>query len=379
MGNERPLRIGVIFGGRSSEHEVSLASARNVMDALTTAGYAVVPIGITPQGHWLTSSDPMKLLVEPTSEAQNHGVNGSTLSSHHGNGHNDSWALLPQSKNGTPLPTIDVLWPVLHGPYGEDGTIQGMLEMANLPYVGCGVLASAVCMDKALAKVVFAACGLPQTPWFVVMRNHWKQSPEMALDEIEQNLGDYPFFVKPANLGSSVGISKARNRSELAKALTLAARFDRKLLVEKAVPNARELEISVLGNDDPIASVPGEIKPGNEFYDYAAKYLDDNSDLIIPANLSAELIERMQLMAIQAFKAADASGLARVDFLMDGVSERIFLNEVNTMPGFTRISMYPKLFEASGVSYPELADKLIKLALDRYADRQMNETSRTIN
>lgn len=385
MGNERPLRIGVIFGGRSSEHEVSLASARNVMDALTTAGYAVVPIGITPQGHWLTSSDPMKLLVErqsvaePTSNGQGHAVNGSALASHNGNGHNDSWELLPQSKNGTPLPAIDVLWPVLHGPYGEDGTIQGMLEMANLPYVGCGVLASAVCMDKALAKVVFAACGLPQTPWFVVMRNYWKQSPEMALDEVEQNLGDYPFFVKPANLGSSVGISKARNRSELAKALALAARFDRKLLVEKAVPNARELEISVLGNDDPIASVPGEIKPGNEFYDYAAKYLDDNSDLIIPANLSAELIERMQIMAIQAFKAADASGLARVDFLMDGVKERIFLNEVNTMPGFTRISMYPKLFEASGISYPELADKLIKLALDRYADRQMNETSRTIN
>lgn len=385
MGNERPLRIGVIFGGRSSEHEVSLASARNVMDALTEAGYTVIPIGITPHGHWLTSSDPMKLLVEqqnvvePISEAQIHAGNGSALTLPNGNGHSDSWALLPQSKNGTPLPAIDVLWPVLHGPYGEDGTIQGMLEMANLPYVGCGVLASAVCMDKALAKVVFAACGLPQTPWFVVMRNHWKQSPEMALDEVEQNLGDYPFFVKPANLGSSVGISKAHNRSELAKALTLAARFDRKLLIEKAVPNARELEISVLGNDDPIASVPGEIKPGNEFYDYAAKYLNDNSDLIIPANLSAELIERMQIMAIQAFKAADASGLARVDFLMDGVSERIFLNEVNTMPGFTRISMYPKLFEASGISYPELADKLIKLALDRYADRQMNKTSRTIN
>ena len=386
--NGRPLRIGVVFGGRSSEHEVSLASARNVMDALTQAGHTVVPIGITPEGRWLTSKDPMKLLTQTqdadSSNADSDGADSdatdhSSVASDSAASENESWALLPHHAEDAPLPAIDVLWPVLHGPYGEDGTIQGMLEMANLPYVGCNVLASAVCMDKAMAKVIFAAAGLPQVPWLVVMRNHWQQSPEMVLSEVEEKLGDYPFFVKPANLGSSVGISKARNRDELSKALTLAARYDRKLLVEVAVPNAREIEVSILGNDEPIASVPGEIKPGNDFYDYAAKYLDDNSDLIIPANLNEELIERIQIMAIQAFKAVDATGLARVDFLMDRVRETVYLNEINTMPGFTRISMYPKLFEASGVSYPALADKLVKLALERYADRQMNQVSRNAN
>lgn len=381
--NGRPLRIGVVFGGRSSEHEVSLASARNVMDALAQAGHTVVPIGITPEGRWLTSKDPMKLLTQvqdaASSGADSDGADSDSTASNGAASEDESWALLPHHEEDAPLPAIDVLWPVLHGPYGEDGTIQGMLEMANLPYVGCNVLASAVCMDKAMAKVIFAAAGLPQVPWLVVMRNHWQQSPEMVLSEVEEKLGDYPFFVKPANLGSSVGISKARNRDELSKALTLAARYDRKLLVEVAVPNAREIEVSILGNDEPIASVPGEIKPGNDFYDYAAKYLDDNSDLIIPANLNEELIERIQIMAIQAFKAVDATGLARVDFLMDRVRETVYLNEINTMPGFTRISMYPKLFEASGVSYPALADKLVKLALQRYADRQMNQTSRSAN
>ena len=376
--NGRPLRIGVVFGGRSSEHEVSLASARNVMDALAQAGHTVVPIGITSEGRWLTSKDPMKLLTQ-VQDAVSSGADGDSTASNGAASEDESWALLPHHAEDAPLPAIDVLWPVLHGPYGEDGTIQGMLEMANLPYVGCNVLASAVCMDKAMAKVIFAAAGLPQVPWLVVMRNHWQQSPEMVLSEVEEKLGDYPFFVKPANLGSSVGISKARNRDELSKALTLAARYDRKLLVEVAVPNAREIEVSILGNDEPIASVPGEIKPGNDFYDYAAKYLDDNSDLIIPANLNEELIERIQIMAIQAFKAVDATGLARVDFLMDRVRETVYLNEINTMPGFTRISMYPKLFEASGVSYPALADKLVKLALQRYADRQMNQTSRSAN
>ena len=376
--NGRPLRIGVVFGGRSSEHEVSLASARNVMDALTQAGHTVVPIGITPEGRWLTSKDPMKLLTQ-VQDAVSSGADSDSTASNGAASEDESWALLPHHAEDAPLPAIDVLWPVLHGPYGEDGTIQGMLEMANLPYVGCNVLASAVCMDKAMAKVIFAAAGLPQVPWLVVMRNHWQQSPEMVLSEVEEKLGDYPFFVKPANLGSSVGISKARNRDELSKALTLAARYDRKLLVEVAVPNAREIEVSILGNDEPIASVPGEIKPGNDFYDYAAKYLDDNSDLIIPANLNEELIERIQIMAIQAFKAVDATGLARVDFLMDRVRETVYLNEINTMPGFTRISMYPKLFEASGVSYPALADKLVKLALQRYADRQMNQVSRSAN
>lgn len=382
MNQNRPLRVGVVFGGRSSEHEVSLASAHNVIDALQQAGHTVVPIGISAQGRWLTSGEPMKMLEAERDqrlvEAVESPVSGlrSPVSGYQ-NGHSDTWALLPKGEKGSPLPAIDILWPVLHGPYGEDGTIQGMLEMANLPYVGSGVLASAVCMDKAIAKVIFAAAGLRQTPWHLVLRHTWQQSPNLVLDEVEKTLGDYPLFVKPANMGSSVGVSKAHNRDEMSKALTLAARYDRKLLVEVAVPNAREIEVSVLGNDEPIASIPGEIRPGNEFYDYAAKYLDDTSELIIPANLNVDIIERIQTMAIAAFQAADISGLARIDFLMNAKTEEVFLNEVNTMPGFTRISMYPKLFEASGVSYPQLADKLVKLALERYADRQQNKTSRS--
>ena len=374
MNHNRPhLRVGVLFGGRSGEHEVSLASARNVMDALRKAGHTVVPMGITPQGHWLTTGDPLALLTGETTAASPTPV---TLNGHHAEEEDRAaWALLPQTSKEAPLPTIDLIFPVLHGPYGEDGTVQGLLEMANLPYVGSGVLASAVAMDKAIAKQLFAQVGLRQAPYTVVMRQAWQSGPASILVKIEREFA-YPVFVKPANLGSSVGVSKAHNRNELSTAVTLASRYDRKILVEMAVPNAREIEVSVLGNDEPIVSVPGEIVPGREFYDYAAKYLDDSSQLLIPAPIDAALTAEVQAMARLAYQTVDGAGLARVDFLLDDANQTVYLNEINTMPGFTRISMYPKLWEASGISYPELVNRLLELALERHADRLQNLTSR---
>ena len=368
MTEGRAFRVGVIFGGRSGEHEVSLNSARNVMDALIQAGHDVVPMGITQQGRWLTQGDPFAQLIDSQSNGSktNNGTDLSTRSS-------GDWALLPQASDAASLPAIDVIFPVLHGTYGEDGTIQGLLEMANLPYVGCGVLASATAMDKVIAKALFAQAGLPQMPYEMVLRRTWQTSPETVLEQLEGTL-DYPLFVKPANLGSSVGISQADDRDELRDALDLACHYDRKLVVEATTPNVREIEVSVLGNEDPVASIPGEIVPGNEFYDYAAKYLDDNSDLLIPAPLTEEQIAQIQAMAIKAFQAVDGSGLARVDFLMNSRTGDLYLNEVNTLPGFTRISMYPKLWEASGISYPALVDKLLGLAMERFEDRQQNST-----
>jgi len=362
MGKANPLRVGVLFGGRSGEHEVSLNSARNVMDALREAGHTVIPLGITPQGRWLTTGDPMALLTgESTSdEKRDQPVN--------------TWALLPSDQHDAPA-AIDVIFPVLHGTYGEDGTVQGLLEMANLPYVGCGVLASAVAMDKDVAKKLFAQAGLPQAPYRTILRSAWLREPDALLAELAEALG-YPLFVKPANLGSSVGISKAGDREALREALDLAAEYDRKLVVEAAVPNAREIEVSVLGNEEATASVPGEIVPGQEFYDYEAKYEDESSRLLIPAPLDAVMTLWVQEMAVRAFHAVEGAGLARVDFLLNDASGELFLNEINTLPGFTRISMYPKLWEASGISYPMLVDRLLQLALDQYADRQQNRTTR---
>ena len=365
---EQVYRVGVLFGGRSSEHEVSLASARNVMDALRQAGHEVVPIGITPQGHWLPQPDALAQLTARAAGQLPLEMGGEAAADE------TSWGLLPQGQSGHSLPAIDVIFPVLHGPYGEDGTVQGLLEMANVPYVGSGVLASAVGMDKIVARRLFAERGLPQVQYVPLTRHAWQADREGSLEAIEAALS-YPLFVKPANMGSSVGVSKARNRQQLAAALDLAAQFDRKLLIEAAVPHARELEVSVLGNDEPVASVPGEIVPGNDFYDYNAKYIDDNSELRIPAPLDDATALRLRQLAVQAFQALDCEGLARVDFLVDGVSGELFLNEINTMPGFTRISMYPKLWEASGISYPELVDRLVRLALERHADRQQNSTT----
>lgn len=364
-------RVYLIFGGRSGEHEVSLMSAKNVMDALDKARYDVVPIGITKEGQWLLSGDPLKSLTEGVAEAGGFpvGLLGDPTRSE----------LVAVGEGPSPLPQNQaeraVFFPVLHGTYGEDGTIQGLLEMANVPYVGCGVLASSAGMDKGVAKMLFAQAGLTVAPYQTLLRKEWESDPEGVLNRLEEAFGGkYPLFVKPANLGSSVGISKARNREELARGLKEAARFDRRLLVEEGV-NAREIEVAVLGNDDPVASIPGEVIPGHEFYDYKDKYFDNQSSTRIPADIPAEVTEEVRRQAIIAFKALDGSGMARCDFFLEKGTNRLIINEVNTIPGFTRISMYPKMWEATGISYTQLCDRLIELALERHADKNRNETS----
>ncbi|MCS6825388.1 MAG: D-alanine--D-alanine ligase [Caldilinea sp.] len=364
----RRYRVGVLFGGRSGEHEVSLASAKNVMEALRQAGHEVVPIGITREGRWLPQPDAW---LQLTAEAQERTVGRHLL------GQESAMELVPRAwqLSEQPLPAIDVVFPVLHGPYGEDGTVQGLLEMANVPFVGSGVLGSALGMDKAVARKLFAYHGLPQVRHCVVQRHHWRAAPDEVMAEIEATLA-YPLFVKPANMGSSVGVSKVRNCRQLQDALDCAARYDRKMLVEEAVPHAREIEVSVLGNHEPVASIAGEIIPANEFYDYNAKYENEGSRLLIPAPIDEALMEQVRSYAVRAFRALECEGLARVDFLMNGETQELFVNEINTMPGFTRISMYPKLWEASGVTYPELVHRLLELALERYRERQEFSTVR---
>jgi len=382
----KKLRVGVIYGGRSGEHEVSIASAAAVMANLDRTRYEPVPIRIDRDGRWSLADKPptaasasevieqtraelkalragreVHLLARPSEETI------LAIDRSHARGDDESRAIV----TGVGL---DVIVPVLHGPHGEDGTVQGLLELANVPYVGCGVLASSVGMDKALMKRVFGAHGLPQCAYVVVLRRRVLAEPAMVAAELEATLG-LPVFVKPANLGSSVGISKARTREELIDALKLAADYDRKVVVEAAVPHAREIEVAVLGNDDPIASVPGEIMPAREFYDYEAKYLDGASRLAIPADVPDEMGTRLQALAIDAFRAIDGAGLSRVDFLIDGESGTVFVNEINTMPGFTTISMYSKLWAASGVGYAELVDRLVQLALERHAEKQQLRVS----
>ena len=371
---KKKLRVGVLFGGRSGEHEVSLLSAASILKAIDRKKYDVVPIGIAKSGRWLGGERAQELLggkapVEPL-----------RLQASAGSG----TELIQESSSLTSA--LDVVFPVLHGTFGEDGTIQGLLELADLPYVGSGVLGSAAGMDKDAMKKLFAAAGLPQTPYVTILRSEWRADPAACRRKIEKAL-QYPLFAKPANLGSSVGISKVHDRSELAAAMNLAASFDRKLVIEQGVggPGAkpRELEVAVLGNDNPGASVVGEIVPAKEFYDYEAKYGlsgPDESVAIIPAKLSAARIKEIRTMAIAAFRACDCAGLARVDFLMEpavkGHKPAIFLNEINTMPGFTSISMYPKLWQASGLSYRELIDRLIALAMERHAEKQATAFSR---
>ena len=364
------LRVGVIFGGQSGEHEVSLVSAQGIMKAMDEERYEIIPIGITKEGRWLTSGEPMKLLQS----------GGPGMSAQVAEAEPETRELVPRSRRDlvpgtreTGFPQVDVVFPVLHGPYGEDGTVQGLLELADIPYVGAGVLGSALGMDKIAMKAVFRSHGLPVVEHVAFKRKDWEQDPEAVMELIEKELG-YPCFVKPANLGSSVGISKVHQRSELAPALALAARYDRRMLAERAV-NAREIEVSVLGNDEPIASLPGEIIPCREFYDYIAKYVDDRSELIIPADLPPELTRRIQELAVAAFLAVDCAGMARVDFFLDKDTGELYVGELNTIPGFTPISMYPKLWEASGISYSELIDRLIALALERHADNASSETS----
>ncbi len=365
------------------------------MSAMDPDKYEVVPIGITRQGRWIASGDPMALLRAGAPPESTPVLTSMLTPDPTGQGRAEIVELAPPSQNGLALSVsngqpIDVIFPVLHGPYGEDGTIQGMLETAGIPYVGAGVLGSAVGMDKDAMKRLFIADGLPVAPYVCVTRSEWRADPSGVQRRTEEKL-TYPMFAKPANMGSSVGISKIHGPGEFARALDEAARYDRRLLVEQGL-NAREFECAVLGNDRPEASVVGEVMPGNEFYDYHAKYVDENSELVIPALLPDHISKEIQRLAIAAFKAIDAAGMARVDFFVErdssntgeGLSSivhrpssapKIWLNEINTIPGFTRISMYPKLWEASGLPYSALIDRLIELALDRHADRELNKTA----
>jgi D-alanine-D-alanine ligase len=373
----KKLRIGVIYGGRSGEHEVSLASAAAVFKNLDPERYEPVAIRIEKDGRWTLPSSPPTLVsaAEVIGTAGGHG--DSARETHLVARPGSENLLSVNPANGASAlsgQTLDVVFPVLHGPYGEDGTVQGLLELANVPYVGAGVLASAVGMDKAIMKLVFAARGLPICDYEVVMKRDWSRDERGTMKRVVDRLG-FPLFVKPANLGSSVGISKAKHATELRAAIELAATFDRKIVVEAAVPQAREIEVGVLGNDDPQASVPGEIIPSREFYDYEAKYLDDDSQTVIPAPLAEAETQEVRQLAVSAFRALDCSGLARVDFLLSRESGRLYLNELNTLPGFTTISMYSKMWAASGLSYPALLDRLIALALERHAEKQQLRTS----
>jgi D-alanine-D-alanine ligase len=407
----KKLRVGVVFGGRSGEHEVSLLSAASILKAIDRTKFDVRPIGINKSGHWLTSRAAQGLLegfpsgeeLSPKPEKNLRAGDPATTLGARVLAEGQPAVLAPQPSAEADAPTarqsaaldsnaalggqsLDVVFPVLHGTFGEDGTIQGLFELAGLAYVGSGVLGSAAGMDKDVMKRLFDQAGLPIVKHVIVLRAEWEKQPRKAVTQIEAAL-KYPLFVKPANLGSSVGISKAHDRKELGPALTLAARYDRKLVVEQGVSGkkprggqaagARELEVAVLGNDDPKASVVGEIIPGKEFYDYEAKYLSEGSVPVIPARITKAEAKQVREMAVAAFRACDLSGLARVDFLMepDG-KRRIYLNEVNTMPGFTSISMYPKLWEVTGLSYKELITRLIELALERQAEKNRNIYSR---
>jgi D-alanine-D-alanine ligase len=379
----KKLRVGVLFGGRSGEHEVSLLSAASILKAIDRKKFEVVPIGITKEGRWLAAADATGLLEgDQTAVARRlragdpEATPGAKLL------HEGIPTLLapvpgPQGPEGK---AIDVVFPVLHGTFGEDGTIQGLFELAGIAYVGSGVLGSSAGMDKDVMKSLFAHAGLPIVKHVTILRSEWEVSPRKAVAKIEATL-KYPLFVKPANLGSSVGISKAHDRKELGPALDEAAKYDRKLVIEQGVggskSRARELEVGVLGNDDPKASVVGEIIPGKEFYDYEAKYLSEGSVPVIPAEITRAEAKQIREMAVAAFRACDLAGLARVDFLMepDG-KRRIYLNEVNTLPGFTQISMYPKLWEATGIPYSDLITRLIELALERHDDKDRNRYSR---
>ncbi|MBI5214371.1 MAG: D-alanine--D-alanine ligase [Ignavibacteriae bacterium] len=367
--NRKPkIRVGVVFGGRSAEHEVSLVSATAVMNALDKKKYEVIPIGITRDGKWMSSENVMTILKER------------------------QWVVNETVQIVLPDPTfqglvgvygeiyppmvsrLDVLFPVLHGAFGEDGTMQGLFELANLPYVGAGVLGSSVGMDKIISKQLFERAGIPVAPYVWFLSKEFRTRRERLIKEVETKL-QYPCFVKPANSGSSVGISKAHDRKELIRAMKLAMEYDRKILIEKGIVNAREIEVSVLGNDEPLASVPGEIISSNEFYDYDAKYVDGKSREVIPAKLPKSVIKKIQKYALLGFKAIDCAGMARVDFLVEKGTNRFYLNEINTIPGFTSISMYPKLWQASGLSYSTLLDKLIGLAFERHRQKLSLKTS----
>jgi D-alanine-D-alanine ligase len=391
----KKLRVGILFGGRSGEHEVSLLSAASVLNAIDKQKYEVVPIGITKEGRWLTEGHAERLLRGENAPAESgrhlragdpEATPGAVVLA---KGEAVIVPPVPQAHGLVPFESapgvmqkgihVDVIFPVLHGTFGEDGTIQGLLELADIPYVGAGVLGSAAGMDKDIMKQLFAFAGLKIVKHVTVLRSQWAKDPKKVTKLVESKL-KYPVFVKPANLGSSVGISKAHDRKELGPAIKVAAEYDRKIVIEEGVGGrkhkARELECAVLGNDEPLASTVGEIVPAAEFYDYNAKYIDEGSQPVIPAKISKKQMKEVQEMAVRAFKSVDCSGLARVDFLMDPKNGKLYLNEINTMPGFTSISMYPKMWAASGLEYPKLIDRLIELALERHAEKKKNRYSR---
>jgi D-alanine-D-alanine ligase len=390
------LRVGILFGGRSGEHEVSLLSAASVVNAIDKTKYEVVPIGITKDGRWLTAEHAERLLKGESQKAALRAGDPQATPGAAVLASGESVVVPPEPTRReaglAPFQTdanlrrasdrginVDVIFPVLHGTFGEDGTIQGLLELADIAYVGAGVLGSAAGMDKDIMKSLFRAAGLPIVKHVTVLRGEFERDSKRVQKSVESKL-KYPVFVKPANLGSSVGISKAHDRKELGPAIAEAAKFDRKIVIEQGVGGnkhkAREIECAVLGNDDPKASMAGEIIPCKEFYDYDAKYLSEGSEAVIPAKITKSEMKTVQRLAIAAFKAVDCTGLARVDFLMDSKSRKIFVNEINTMPGFTAISMYPKMWVSSGLSYPALIDRLIRLGIERHEDKKRNQYSR---
>jgi D-alanine-D-alanine ligase len=368
----KKLRVAVLFGGRSGEHDVSLMSARSVLSVLDPERYDVIQIGITLEGNWLTGANALDAFEKGEMNDLDRVIPPTDPASRR------SMYVLRSTKVGEKLETlaaVDVFFPVLHGPFGEDGTIQGLFEMADVAYVGAGVAGSSVGMDKGIFKDVMRANGIPIVDSILVLRSDLESDMNAVIEKAEA-LGGYPFFTKPANLGSSVGITKCNSRSDLAEGLMEAARYDRRILIERGVGSVREVEVSVLGNEDPQASVCGEILPSREFYSYESKYVDGTSGLVIPAQLPAEVTEKIREYAVRAYKAIDCAGMARADFFVEKDTDTVYLNELNTIPGFTSISMYPKLWQASGMTYAELVDRLIELALERKSQRDRTERRR---
>lgn len=371
MQTKEKIRIGVLFGGKSGEHEVSFCSAKSIIEAIDQNQYEVIPIGITREGHWLSPEESWVSL-------KTENIKGEDVIAWKSNPEKQQFLILNEKSPTNQfklLQKIDVIFPVLHGPYGEDGTIQGLLELMGIPYVGSGVVSSAVGMDKEFMKRIFQQANLPQTRWITLRRHQWLQEGDKIIKEIERKL-HYPLFVKPCNLGSSVGISKVEKREELSEAINLAASYDRKIIIEEGIENAIEIECSVLGNDNPRVSIVGEVKPGGQYYDYISKYLDQNTQLIIPARIPEHITKEIQCIAKNAYMVIDAAGMSRVDFFLQSENENysVYLNEINTIPGFTKASMYPKLWEKSGIDFSELIHQLIEFALERFHDKKINRT-----
>lgn len=366
----KKIKVGLIFGGRSGEHEVSFCSASSIIKAIDKDKYTVVPIGITKEGRWISPQDSELALQSGRIEGKNTVI---LLNDPSGR------ALIRINNNqrldkSSASERLDLIFSVLHGPYGEDGTVQGLLELADIPYVGAGVAASAISMDKDLMKIIFKQRDLPILKWITIKRKEWQKDKEKILSLVQDDF-EYPLFVKPTNLGSSVGITKVHKKEELEKAIDLASSYDRKILIEEGAEEVREIECGVLGNDEPQASVVGEVKPAGEFYDYDSKYIDKETQLIVPADLPDGVSRKVQEIALRAFKAVDAAGMARVDFFVSKKENKIYLSEINTIPGFTSTSMYPRLWKASGIPYSDLIDQLIQLALERYQDKNQNKIS----